>query len=176
MVNLRQLSAAFQAPQDNKSTVLLALAGSAGAIAALGLLATRSSNSYKRKPSSFEISGGAVDAKKVKDTVRAQRSGRGQLGSMPMQRRSERGPLLPAAVRLAAVAVLLRLPAGLLKCSLARCMPAVCRGSACHDEAGLSPAGQGVLWRVQHPGARQGRGDEGVAKGLCGVGGRSEHL
>lgn len=70
MVNLRQLSAAFQAPQDNKSTVLLALAGSAGAIAALGLLATRSSNSYKRKPSSFEISGGAVDAKKVKDTVK----------------------------------------------------------------------------------------------------------
>lgn len=68
---LSQLSAAFQAPQDNKSTVLLALAGGASAIAALGYLATRSSKGYKRKPSSFEISGGAVDAEKVKDTVRA---------------------------------------------------------------------------------------------------------
>lgn len=47
------------------------MAGGASAIAALGYLTTRSSKGYKRKPSSFEISGGAVDAEKVKDTVRA---------------------------------------------------------------------------------------------------------
>ncbi len=101
-MRLSQLSAAFQAPQDNKSTVLLALAGGAGAIAALGLLASRSKDGYKRKPSSFEISGGAVDAKKVKDTVRPSSAGRRQLGPMAMQRQPKGGGHCPPAVRLAA--------------------------------------------------------------------------
>lgn len=70
MVGLSQLTAAFEAPREHQGT-LLALAGGASAIAALGYLATRSSKGYKKKPSSFEISGGAVDSSKVKDTVSA---------------------------------------------------------------------------------------------------------
>lgn len=46
-----------------------AVIGGAAGLATLGYLYARSSG-YKRSPSSFDISGGAVDAGKVKDTVR----------------------------------------------------------------------------------------------------------
>lgn len=59
--------------KDNKEAA--ALIGGAAGLAALTYLYKRSgSKTYKKTPTSFEISGGAVDADKVKDTVRAARS------------------------------------------------------------------------------------------------------
>lgn len=72
-LSLSSLSSALSAPRENQGTVL-AVAGGATAILGLGYLLARRSD-YKKKPSSFQLSGGAVDAKKVKETVRARPDG-----------------------------------------------------------------------------------------------------
>ena len=54
--------------QGNRGTA--ALIGAAGGVVALGDLYSKAyGGRYRKSPSSFEISGGAVDASKVKDTV-----------------------------------------------------------------------------------------------------------
>ena len=76
---MASLSSITDLAKENQGAALAI--GGAGALAALGFLYTRSSRgNYKRSPSSFEISGGAVDAKKVKDTVRADGGCTRQLG------------------------------------------------------------------------------------------------
>ena len=78
-LTMASLSSITDLAKENQGAALAI--GGAGALAALGYLYTRSSRgNYKRSPSSFEISGGAVDAKKVKDTVRAGGSCTRQLG------------------------------------------------------------------------------------------------
>lgn len=54
--------------EDNRSALTVAAVGT-GLGAALWLY-RRSKSGYHKTPSSFELSGGAVDASKVKDTVR----------------------------------------------------------------------------------------------------------
>ena len=76
---MASLSSITDMAKENQGAALAI--GGAGALAALGYLYTRSSRgNYKRSPSSFEISGGAVDAKKVKDTVRTSGGCTRQLG------------------------------------------------------------------------------------------------
>ena len=53
--------------EDHKTAAVL---GGIGAVAAVAYFASRSARSYKKKPSSFEIGGGDVDAGKIKETVR----------------------------------------------------------------------------------------------------------
>lgn len=70
MQSLRNMQLDTSWVKDNKEAA--ALIGGAAGLAALTYLYKRSSgSSYKKTPTSFEISGGAVDADKVKDTVRA---------------------------------------------------------------------------------------------------------
>lgn len=74
-----------------------------------------------------------------------------------------RGPTTTSRIRLAAwrqQSVLFRLPAAWQSRLLLGRSWGETEGSLL-----ALPAGEGVLWRVQHPGARQGRGDEGVAEG-----------
>lgn len=59
----------LQDPSNQKTAA--AVIGGAGALAALGYWYKRRSHTYKRTPSSFQLTGGAVDAAKIKDTVRA---------------------------------------------------------------------------------------------------------
>lgn len=55
--------------EDNRSALTVAAVGT-GLGAALWLYRRSSKSRYHKTPSSFELSGGAVDASKVKDTVR----------------------------------------------------------------------------------------------------------
>ena len=66
MVGFSSLSPSW--PQENGTAVIIG--GSVGAVALGYLLYSRSSKRYQKSPSSFQLSGGAVDAKKVKETVR----------------------------------------------------------------------------------------------------------
>lgn len=57
--------------EDNRGALTVAAVGT-GLGAALWLY-RRSKAGYNRSPSSFQLTGGAVDASKVKDTVRGSR-------------------------------------------------------------------------------------------------------
>lgn len=67
MVSLGNFSLDTGWVADNQQNLLI---GGAAGLAALGLLYKRSSRDYKKSPSSFQLSGGAVDAGEVKNTVR----------------------------------------------------------------------------------------------------------
>ena len=60
---LAQLSA-----EENRKTI--AVVGGVTAVAGLAWWLKKSSNSYKKKPGTFEIGSGGVDRTKVKDEVR----------------------------------------------------------------------------------------------------------
>jgi hypothetical protein len=59
--------------QDQQASTATLIGGVLVGGASLGLLYkwSNAKNGYKKKPSSFELSGGAVNAKEVKDTVSA---------------------------------------------------------------------------------------------------------
>lgn len=67
MVSLGNFSLDTGWVADNQQNLLI---GGAAGLAALGLLYKRSSRDYKKSPSSFQLSGGAVDAGEVKNTVK----------------------------------------------------------------------------------------------------------
>lgn len=133
---------------DNRGTAA-ALGLAAGGV--LGLYLYKSSG-YRRKPSSFELTGGAVDASKVKATVSA--------------REPPNEPAIEPGSRWAARRTAIT-PHGTVRQG---CRVGGGGGGSLHLLSAvpsllLIAAGGRVLWRVQHPGARQGRGAEGVAEG-----------
>ena len=82
------MGSAADALRDNST---LALLGGAGALAAAFYVYQRRGDGYRRTPSSFEISGGAVAPGKVKETVRGAGGGARGARSLAGDRGSGRG-------------------------------------------------------------------------------------